>query len=52
MEYGERDFRIISINMDNFRNRQTMKDMEIRMNIKKIDIACIQETHNTINDEI
>ena len=52
MKYGERNFRIISINMGNFRNYQTMKDLEIRMNIKKIDIACTQETHNTTNDEI
>ena len=44
MKYGERNFIIISINMDNFRNYQTKKDMEIRMNIKKIDIARIQET--------
>ena len=26
--------------------------MEIRVSIKKIVTACIQETHNTTNDEI
>ena len=50
MEYGERNFRIITSNMGNLRNYETMKDWEIRMRIRKIDIACIQEKHNTTND--
>ena len=44
MKYGERNIRIISANMDNFRNREITRDVNIRTNKKKVDIVCIQDT--------
>ena len=44
-KYGERNFRIIPGNVDDFRNFETIRDFDIRMN-NKADIVCIQETHN------
>ena len=41
MKYGERNFRIISENMDNFRNNETMMELYLRMG-KKADIICIK----------
>ena len=35
MKYGERNFRIVSANIDNIRNYETMKELDIRMEIKK-----------------
>ena len=40
------------MNMDDFRNYDTIKETDIRMNIKKADFVCIQETHNTKDMEI
>ena len=46
MKYGERNFRIISANVDDFRNYETIRDFDIGMNKNKADIICIPETHN------
>ena len=51
MEYGERNFRLISVNMDDFRNYET-KETDIRTDQRKADFVCIQETHNTKDIEI
>ena len=46
MKYGERNFRIISPNVDNLRNYEAMGELDVRTNNKKADIVCIQETHS------
>ena len=51
MKYGERNFRIISANIDNLRNYETMKELDMRMENKKADMVCIQETHNNTDME-
>ena len=38
IKYGERNFRIISTNMDDFRNYGTIKETDIRMNNKKLTL--------------
>jgi len=52
MKYGERNFRLISMNMDDFRNYDTIKETDISMEHRKADFVCIQETHNTKDMEI
>ena len=47
MKYGERNFRLISMNMGDFGNYDTIKETDIRMGRRKADFVCIQETHNT-----
>ena len=47
MGYGEINFRLISVNMDDFRNYDTIKETDTRANRRKADFICIQETHNT-----
>ena len=38
--------------MDNLRSYANMKDMDTRMNNMKVDIVCIQETHNKRDREV
>ena len=51
MKYGERNIRIISTNMGDFSNINTFSENDIRMNNRKVDIACINETHNVTQNE-
>ena len=46
MKYGERNFGIISSNVDHLRNNETMRALDVGMANKKADILRIQETHN------
>ena len=41
MKYGERNFRVISANMDDFRNYECLRETDVRMNDKKADLKCI-----------
>ena len=45
MKQGERNIRIISANMGNFRNYENMRDVNIRMNNKKKWILYVYKKH-------
>ena len=49
-KYGERNFRIISAKVGDFRNYETIRGFDIRMN--NADIVRIQETNNTKDNEM
>ena len=39
--------KIVSANIDDVGNNETLHELDIRMNHMNVDIICIQETHNT-----
>merc|ERR1712112_255887 len=45
---GERCLNIASLNYDDLRSNGRIQELLTRLEVQKIDIACIQETHNTI----
>ena len=47
---GGRCINIASLNYDDLRSEQRINELLTRLEIQKIDIACIQETHNTTLD--
>ena len=51
INYGERCIKIASANMGDVRNNETLNELDIRMEHAKVDILCIQETHNTQNED-
>ena len=51
IKYGDRCIKIASANMDDIRNNETLNELDIRMEHAKVEILCIQETHNTQNED-
>ena len=51
IRYGERQLKIISANIDDIRNKATLKELDIRMANMKADFVCLQETHETISTD-
>ena len=47
MGHGERCIQVASMNVDDLRTKERYADLVKRIKIQKIDVACIQETHNT-----
>ena len=47
MEYGARQLKIVSANMDDIRSKTMLKELDIRMANMKADFARLQETHET-----
>ena len=52
MEYGARNFMLISMNMGDFINYEAIKGNDIRMVQRKDDSVFTQEPHHTIDTEI
>ena len=46
IQYGTRTLKILSANVGDLRNTQTLYETAIRMGKMKADVVCIQETHN------
>ena len=44
---GNQRLRIITMNMDDFRSTEKKKETTDRLEQGKVDIACVQETHDT-----
>ena len=42
--------RLASMNVDNLRNKESIRKLTTTLKEQKIDIACIQETHNERDD--
>ena len=50
LKHGERCLDIASLNYDDIRSKQRIIELLVRLDMQKVDIACIQETHNITQD--
>lgn len=51
IKYGERLLKLISANLDDMRNTETLHEFDIGVNVANADISRIQETHNTTSGD-
>ena len=52
MNYGNRTLQITSMNVDTLRTKESIYALILNLESNKVDIACIQETHNERNDNV